>query len=116
MPDPTPSELSVRDPLSEVTRKKRRLLLGMSILCVAIAETDLLPEKISTLGIDFTPTNKTWLIYIVLAVTAYFLSAFVIYAAADFVAWRIVMVEAFRVSWNKWHERDMLLRHENTET
>jgi hypothetical protein len=86
MADPTPRELSLRDPLSDVTRKERRLLLGMSVIGIAVVKTGLLPEKISALGIDFSETNQKSLLIVFSLVTIYFLAAFMIYAAFTKVA------------------------------
>ena len=41
------------DPLSEVTRKERRALLGISVLGGALVNIALVPEKLSTFGIEF---------------------------------------------------------------
>jgi hypothetical protein len=94
MAEPTPREISLRDPLSDVTRKERRLLLGMSVIGIALVKTGLLPEKISALGIDFSETNQKSLLTVFSFVTIYFLVAFMIYAAADFIAWRISLYMA----------------------
>jgi hypothetical protein len=88
MPEQPPKDLLLGDPLAEVTRKERRLLLGVSIIAVAIVKTGLLPSKIESLGVQFDKTNQQALLSILAWVTLYFLVAFVIYAAADFLAWR----------------------------
>lgn len=90
----TPSEIRVRDPLSEVTRKERRILLGVSALGIIVAKTGLIPSKITSLGIEFSSTDQRSLVWVLGAITVYFLSAFVIYAISDFVAWRIAFYAA----------------------
>jgi hypothetical protein len=81
-------QASLRDPLSEVTRKERRTLLGTSVVAIAIAETDLVPTEISTLGIKFSATEQTALLGVLTAVVGYFVGAFLLYAVTDFIAWR----------------------------
>lgn len=83
-----PSEIQLRDPLSEVTRKERRMLLGISALGIVIVKSGLVPAKVSALGIEFTQTNQQALIFALGAVVAYFFAAFVIYAASDLVTWK----------------------------
>src|SRR5260370_32381246 len=98
MGEPTPKEVALRDPLSHVTRNERRLLLGVSMVGITLVKTGLVPEKISTLGIEFTKTNQKSLLAIISFVTIYFLFAFAIYAAADFIAWRL----AFHNALSSW--------------
>jgi len=85
-----------RDPLSEVARKERLYLLGTSMVGITINYTGLVPAEITTLGIKFGEANQNALFYIFAIIVAYFLAAFVIYAASDFVAW----VASFR-EWSK---------------
>ena len=77
----------IYDPLSDVTRKERRLLLAVSILAIGIVKTGLLPEKVSALGIEFSHADQKSLLGIFTIIIGYFLAAFVVYAAADWVAW-----------------------------
>ena len=77
-------ESSLGDPLTELTRKERKALLGVAILGVAIAQTGIVPAKINALGIEFTKTDQQSLLFIIGLVIAYFLIAFVIYAWSDF--------------------------------
>jgi len=79
----------VKDPLSEVTRKERRTLLGVSAIGVAMVKANLIPQKISALGIDFQQINQTLLLSSVAFLILYFLIAFLIYATSDFLTWRI---------------------------
>lgn len=91
---------SVRDPLTEVTRRERRLLLAVSTVCFAMSKAGLVPTKISALGIDFSQSDQKAIFYILAAILVYLLVTFIAYAAADFIQWRISAAEAFR-SW--WH-------------
>lgn len=81
----------LRDALSDVTRKERRHLLGISLLGVVLKKTGLVPSKISGLGIEFQNTDQRALLFIVAFVILYFLFAFIIYAFSDFLAWRLAI-------------------------
>jgi hypothetical protein len=63
------------------------MLLGVSIVGYAVVKTGLIPTKISALGIEFNQSNQQALLNILALITTYFLVAFVIYVAADFLAW-----------------------------
>jgi len=99
MPEQPAKDLLLGDPLDSVTRKERRLLLGVSVLAIAIVKTGLIPTKIEALGVEFDKSNQQALLKILVLVTLYFFSAFAIYATADFLAWRRALqrarVEAF---------------------
>jgi hypothetical protein len=66
------------------------------------------PAKISALGIEFAKTDQSALLTIVALVTLYFLCAFCIYAASDFLAWRKALksmfIERIRERFNKQRE------------
>src|SRR5215208_7776204 len=83
-----PSLVSKRDPLTPVTRKERSYLLAVSMIGIAIVKTGLVPSKIATFGIELDKPNRTALLLLLGLVTLYFLAAFVIYAASDFLEWR----------------------------
>jgi hypothetical protein len=95
-----PWEVRIRDPLSEVTRKERTLLLGTAALGIGIVHTGLVPEKISTLGVDFTPADQRAVVALLGFLVLYFVVAFLIYAGSDFMAWRLAfhsaMIESAR--------------------
>jgi hypothetical protein len=81
----------IRDPLSDVTRKERRTLLGISALGTIMVKANILPQKISALGIDFGEINKTVLLRSIALLTTYFLITFFVYAVSDFLAWRVAI-------------------------
>lgn len=83
-----PDLLRLRDPLSEVTRKERRGLLGVSLLSVAVALSGLLPREIAALGVKLEAKDQRTLLWVLVVVCVYYLFAFVIYAASDFAAWQ----------------------------
>ena len=88
VPRRSPGDLLLRDQLSKETRTERRTLLGVSAIGIVIVKTGLVPAKISALGIEFNQTDQRSLLLAVAAVTIYFLIAFLIYAASDFLLWR----------------------------
>jgi hypothetical protein len=96
MEERKPSEVRVSDPLSKVTRTERRSLLGISMIGITLVKTGLVPSKIAALGIEFTQTDQTSLLWIIALVTCYFLIAFTIYAASDFVTWRIAFLSSMK--------------------
>ena len=105
MSELTPSEISVRDPLSKVTRNERRFLLGVSMVGITLVKTGLVPSRISALGIEFTKTDQKSLLFIVALITAYFVVAFTIYAVSDFIAWRLAFRAALREAITQSDER-----------
>ncbi|UQY35603.1 hypothetical protein K8U54_03675 [Pseudomonas fulva] len=78
----------VSDPLSEVTRKERRLLLAVSVLAFFMAKTGAIPSKISTLGIEFQSSDQRFFLYVLAASVLYLTTVFIAYAMSDFIAWR----------------------------
>lgn len=87
MPDPYYTEL-LGDPLSEIARKERRNLLFASTAGIAIAAMNMVPTKLSALGIEFSPPAQNSFLLLVAVVIAYFFFAFVTYGLADFFVWR----------------------------
>jgi len=78
--------LLLRDQLSEVTRKERVYLPGSSIAGIAIVKMGLIPTRITALGIEFDAANQETFLFILGLVVLYFLAAFLVYAASDFLA------------------------------
>lgn len=96
MEEKTPDQVRLQDPLSDITRKERRSLLGISILSIAMVKTKLIPTKISALGIEFTGANQKTLLFLVMLIVFYYLCAFTFYGLSDFLAWRIDIFEALK--------------------
>jgi hypothetical protein len=96
-----PLDVSLRDLLTEVTRKERRMLLGVSVLAIFVARTGLVPSKISALGVDFELAQQQAFLWMFPPVVGYFLFAFVLYGAADFIAWRIAYNEGSKENFKK---------------
>lgn len=102
-------ELRLRDPLSQVTRRERRNLLGVGTLVLGIALTGLVPTKIPAFGIDFTLADQHRFLGLLAAVVGYFLAAFVIYVYSDFCSW----LNAIRVAAYRETERSLEAREES---
>lgn len=75
------------DPLSKETRSDRKTLLGITAFAIMVVKTGLIPTKISTLGIEFSPTDKVMLLKVIAAVIVYFIVAFVVYGITDYLRW-----------------------------
>jgi ABC-type multidrug transport system fused ATPase/permease subunit len=78
------------DPLAEVTRAERKLLLLVSLICLALTWSDLLPTKVEALGIEISTADRRNLVMLLGLTLLYFIVAFVTYAAADLAQWRVV--------------------------
>lgn len=101
----SPTEIRLRDPLTEVSRKERAALLGIATIGIIVAKTGFVPSKISTLGIDFSFTDQKMLYRAMAGIIGYFVVAFILYAASDFVAWRVAWMNAMRAATRARHER-----------
>ena len=88
MTDTSPIELFHKEFLADHTRRERQALLVTSASGIAVVLTGLLPTKISALGIDFTISNQTAMLWIVSALVAYFLTAFCIHGSSDYMSWK----------------------------
>lgn len=115
MIEPTAAEIAVRDPLTEVTRKERRALLGMSVLGIALVKTGFVPTKISALGIEFSQADQKSILTILAFVVIYFLVAFVVYATTDFLTWRLAFRSAAIARRERQMQRDIAKRDGTTE-
>jgi hypothetical protein len=103
----TASELYVSDPLSEVTRKVRRSLLGVCILSMALVKAGLLPSKITALGIELFIKEQRSLTTLLLWVVVYFLISFIVYSLSDFIAWKLDFMKAYDI------EKERIESHAN---
>lgn len=77
------------DPLSENSRKKRKMLLGSGAFGIVMAKAELVPTKIAALGIEFTKTNQEAVIIMGALVVVYFLAAFLAYGLSDLYGWYV---------------------------
>ena len=90
------SDLSIKDPLSELSRKERKSLLLTSIIGIIISKAGLIPTKINALGIEFKETDQNILLLIVISLILYFLIAFIMYSSSDFLAWRLSFLDVIK--------------------
>ncbi len=88
MSDVRERDLITYDPLTEVTRRERKALLGVAMLGLALVKVPLVPAKLAAFGIEFSEVNRENFAFMYALVVGYFLIAFVVYAFSDFVAWR----------------------------
>lgn len=91
-----PALAELRDPLSEVTRRERKALLGTSVLAVALVKAGLLPTEITALGVTLAASDQKALLVLLGFVILYFLGAFLLYGGSDLVTWRVSQREALR--------------------
>jgi len=80
-------------------RKQKRNVLAVSVLSILIVDAGLVPQRISALGVEFSQTDKATILRILFAANVYFAFAFLIYALADFSAWRAEI---------RWSQRELV--------
>lgn len=85
----SPAHVLLGDPLTEVTRKERRSLLGVSTVGLAVALTGLTPEAIPAAGLEFSSLEQVAFQWLLIAVICYYAVAFITYGGSDYLAWRI---------------------------
>ncbi len=71
------------DLLSDETRKERRNLNIVAVLGLLVVSLDLVPTKITALGIDFGQADQDALLWAILAFDAAFFALFSVYALSD---------------------------------
>ena len=89
MTNPDFEQSLLRDALSEVARKARRSLLGISLIGITLKISGMVPSKIPSLGIEFKLADQQKLLLIVAFIILYFIVAFIIYAASDYLSWKL---------------------------
>jgi hypothetical protein len=87
MPEPDPREY-LADPLSAIARAERRNLLLAATLAILIAHVNLVPTRMSALGLEFAPPAQASFLVVTALVVGYFMLAFATYAVADLFVWR----------------------------
>ena len=76
------------DPLSDITRKERRNLLLVSVLGILVSCGDMMPKKISAIGIVLTGNDHVcWILGMLILTVLYFLVAFLVYGSSDLKIW-----------------------------
>jgi amino acid transporter len=76
------------DPLSPIARAERRNLLLAATVAILIAHVNLVPTRVTALGLEFAPPAQASFVVISALVVGYFVVAFATYAVADFFVWR----------------------------
>lgn len=82
-----PFQVRFSDPLSQVTRTERKVLLGVSIAALVLVQAGIVPTRIAALGIEFSTSDQRAIVRVAAFVIAYFLISFFIYAMNDYIAW-----------------------------
>lgn len=72
--------------LREETRKQRRNLDIVAVLAGLVVFLNLVPNRISAVGVDFGETRKQTFLILLLVFDVWFLLVFAIYAASDLAA------------------------------
>lgn len=104
-------DLIAYDPLSEITRKERTSLLGLSMIGIALVKVPLVPEKLAILGIEFAKVQQSTFVSLYALVIGYYLLAFCVYAFTDYVAWRrqeVITLAEYEVQVNERSETGTL--------
>ena len=73
----------VVDPLSDVTRRERKALLGASLVGVALSRGGLIPTEISAFGISVSTVERISLLALLSLALLYFITIFTVYAFTD---------------------------------
>ena len=81
----------LKDPLHQTTRKVRKGLLLSSIIGILIVKMDLVPTRITALGIEFSQSDQESLLSMIALLVAYYLINFVIYLWTEFASWKIAV-------------------------
>ena len=89
-----PVNILLQDPLTEVTRRERRMLLAASLLALTVVHAGIVPEKISAIGVEFSKVDQRYILLLLGLVILYFMVGFFTYALSDFFAWRWTLLQA----------------------
>ena len=76
-------EVLTKDPLSDLARKKRQFLLGISILGILIVWAGLVPRELPFFGLKLSSEDQEGLRWLVLVINVYYLVVFCIYCIID---------------------------------
>jgi hypothetical protein len=81
-------ELAEKGTLSDQSRAHHRNLLLAGSLSIVIAELNLVPTRISALGVDLESSDRHGIRVALLITVGYFLAAFLTYAIPDYLRWQ----------------------------
>lgn len=79
--------LQMKGPLTDTTKRHRKLLLLLSLIAILMMKTGLVPEEVTALGIRFSKTDQDTILLITSMCIAYFLVGFVISVTCDLLLW-----------------------------
>jgi len=89
-------ESYVKDPLNPETRKARKSLLVFSFVTIIIVITGLVPEKIESMGIEFSKTDQHNMLLLLGFLIIYFLISFIVYGFADLIRLKVNIIKNFK--------------------
>jgi hypothetical protein len=87
VPVPAKPEVLADDFLGEDLRRHRRDLQLVAVASLVVVALDLVPEKISALGVDFKETEQSRLLWTLFALTLAFLALFLFHAWSALSRW-----------------------------
>ena len=87
-------ETTLSNPLSDVTRRERRSLLGLSAIGLAMAWARFLPSEFSAMSFKFDAHDKANLMWLIAGIITYYLIAFIMYLRSDHLRWKIELDRA----------------------
>lgn len=82
-------ESNLIEPLSDNTRKQRRHLLLTILIALGITLGNLIPSKVTALGIEVSKAQQTNLHLLLAVVIVYFMVSFSLYGHVDYQQWRV---------------------------
>jgi len=90
----------IDDPLTDVSRKGKKMLLITSTISIIILIFNLFPQKLSLSGIEFGHIEKSNLLILLAISNSYFLFSFWFYGSIDYHKWRLKIIERAKINTN----------------
>lgn len=97
----TTHSIKLTDPLNELTRRERRLLLVVCLIGLFFVLTGAIPKKIQALGIEFDKFDQQWFLFLFAAIVIYLLFLFVIYATSDYIKWKAAISDEIKINYRR---------------
>jgi hypothetical protein len=82
-------EILKDDPLGELARKERTMLLLISVVAIGISKAGLVPTKIVGFGVEFSNIDRSAILWLLVATVLYFMVTFLAHALPDFLSWQV---------------------------
>lgn len=89
-----PTTARVRDPLSQVTRSNRNLLLAFSLVGVLFVQVGLVPDTLSVFGNKFSNWEGDSLVSVNIVVCLFYFASFVVSSISDYFILKMQIFEA----------------------